>query len=69
LLFISPGDSRTCFEVEAFDDTTIEDTEVVNVTVISFNPNDRVMDGVVSVAIVDNDGKCDCGDIILGHSL
>jgi hypothetical protein len=56
LLFISPGDNRTCFEIEAIDDTIIEDTEVVNVTVIPLNPNDRVMDGTLSVTIVDNDG-------------
>ena len=40
----------------------MEDTEVVNVTVIPFNPNDRVMDGVVSVTIVNSDGMCDCSD-------
>ena len=62
LLFISPGDSRTCFEIEAVDDAIMEDTEVVNVTVIPINPNDRVMDGVVSATITDNDGMCDCSD-------
>jgi hypothetical protein len=56
LLFIPPGDSRTCFEIEAVDDTIIEDTEVVKVTVIPLNPNDRVMDGIVYVAIMDDDG-------------
>ena len=56
MLFIYPGDSRTCVEIEAIDDTIIEDTEIVNVTVIPVNPSDRVMDGVVSVTIVDNDG-------------
>jgi hypothetical protein len=56
LLFISLGDNRTCFEIEAIEDTTIEDTEVVNVTVIPMNPNDRVMDGITSVTILDNDG-------------
>ena len=60
LLFIYPGDSRTCFEIEAVDDPVIEDTEVVNVTVIPFNPNDRVMNGVVSVTVTDSDGMCDC---------
>ena len=62
LLFISSGDSRTCFEIEAIDDAIIEDTEVVNITVIPFNPNDRVMDGVVSVTIVNSDGMCGCSD-------
>ena len=56
LLFIYPSDNRTCFEIEAFDDTIIEDTEVVNVTVLPMNPNDRVMDEITSVTITDNDG-------------
>jgi hypothetical protein len=56
LLFISPGGNRTCFEIEAVDDTIIEGTEVVNVTVIPLNPNDRVMDGIVSITIMDDDG-------------
>ena len=56
LLFIYPGDNRTCFEIEAIDDAIIEGTEVVNVIVMPVNPNDRVMDGTVSVAIIDNDG-------------
>ncbi len=56
LLSIPPGDNGTCFEIEAIDDTTIEDTEVVNVTVIPINPNDRVMDEITSVTIIDNDG-------------
>ena len=56
LLFIHPGDNRTCFEIEAVDDAIIEDTEVVNVTVMSINPNDRVMDEITSVTIMDNDG-------------
>ena len=55
-LFISPGDNRACFEIEAVDDTTIEDTEDVNVTVLPMNPNDRVMDEITSVTITDNDG-------------
>ena len=53
---INPSDNRTCFEIEAIDDTLIEETEVVNVTVMPVNPNDRVMDGTVSVAIIDDDG-------------
>ena len=56
LLLIPPGDKRACFEIEAVDDTVIEDTEIVNITVLPFNLDDRVMDGVVSVTIVDNDG-------------
>lgn len=56
LLFIDPGAIRTCFEIEAIDDTIAEGTEVVNVTVIPQTPGDSVMDGVVSVAIMDNDG-------------
>ena len=52
---INPGDNGTCFEIEAIDDTLIEETEVVNVTVMPVNPNDRVMDGTVSVTINDND--------------
>ena len=56
LLFIYPSDNRTCFEIEAIDDTIIEDTEVVNVTVLPMNPNDRVMDEITSVTITDNDG-------------
>ncbi len=56
MLFIPPGDNRTCFEIEAVDDTIIEDTEVVNVTVISMNPDDRVMGEITSVTIMDNDG-------------
>ena len=54
-LFIPPGDNSTCFEIEAVNDTIIEDTEVVNVTVVPMNPNDSVMDGITSVAIMDND--------------
>ena len=56
LLFISPSDNRTCFEIEAVDDAIIEDTEVVIVTVMPMNPNDRVMDEITSVTITDNDG-------------
>ena len=56
LLFISPSDNRTCFEIEAVDDAIIEDTEVVIVTVMPMNPNDRVMDETTSVTITDNDG-------------
>ena len=56
LLFIHAGDNRTCFEIETVDDTIVEDTEVVNVTVIPMNTNDSVMNGTVSVAITDNDG-------------
>ena len=56
LLFISPGDNRTCFEIEAVDDAIIEDTEVVIVTVMPMNRNDRVMDKITSVTITDNDG-------------
>ena len=52
---ISPGDNRTCFEIESVDDTIIEDIKVVNVTVIPVNLNDQVMDGVVSVTVMDND--------------
>ena len=57
LLSINPGDNRTCFEIEAVDDTIIEDTEVVNVTVMPMNPNDRIMDEITSVTIMNNDGK------------
>jgi hypothetical protein len=56
LVFVTPGDNRTCFEIEAIDDNAIEDTEVVNITVISMNPDDRVMDEITSVTITDNDG-------------
>ena len=56
LLLIYPGDNRTCFEVEAVDDTIIEDTEVINITVIPMNPNDRAMNEIASVTIMDNDG-------------
>ena len=56
LLSINSGDNRTCFEIEAVNDTIIEDTEVVNVTVIPMNPNDRVTDEIISVTIMDNDG-------------
>ena len=56
MLFISPGDNRTCFEIEAVDDTIIEDTEYVNVTVLPMNPNDRVMDEITLVTIMANDG-------------
>ena len=56
LLLIYPGDNRTCFEAEAVDDTIIEDTEVLNITVIPMNPNDRVMNEITSVTIMDNDG-------------
>ena len=56
LLFIRAGDNGTCFEIETVDDTIVEDTEVVNVTVIPMNTNDSVMNGTVSVAITDNDG-------------
>ena len=56
LLFISPGDNRTCFEISAVDDTITEDTEDVNVTVLPMNPNDRVMDEITFVTITDNDG-------------
>ena len=56
MLSISLGDNRTCFEIEAVDDTIIEDTEVVNVTVMSTNPNDRIVDEITSVTIMDNDG-------------
>ena len=45
-----------CFNIEAIDDTIIEDTEVVNVTVIPLNPNDSVMDEITPVSIMDNDG-------------
>ena len=55
-LFINPGDNRACFEIEAVNDIIIEGTEVVNVIVMPVNPNDRVMDGTVSVAIIDNNG-------------
>ena len=57
LLVIYPGNNRTCFEIEAVDDIITEDTEVVNVTVMPMNLNDRVTDGVVSVTIMDNDSK------------
>ena len=57
LLVIHPGNNRTCFEIEAIDDTIIEDTEFVNVTVMPMNPDDRVMDGTVSITIMDNDSK------------
>ena len=56
LLFISPGNNRTCFEILAVDDTIVEDTEDVNVTVLPMNPNDRVMDEITFVSITDNDG-------------
>ena len=56
LLFISPSNNRTCFEIETVDDAIIEDTEVVIVTVMPMNPNDRVMDEITSVTIMDNDG-------------
>ena len=56
LLFISPGDNRTCFEILAVDDTITEDTEYVNVTVLPMNPNDRVMDEITFVTITANDG-------------
>ena len=56
LLSIYPGDNRTCFEIEAVNDTIIEDTEVVNVIVMPMNPNDRIMDEITSVTIMDNDG-------------
>lgn len=55
LIFITPGDNSTCFDIEAIDDTRIEDTEVVNVTVMPLNPNDSVMDGTISATITDND--------------
>ena len=57
MLFISPGDNRTCFEILAVDDTITEDTEYVNVTVLPMNPNDRVMDEITFVTIVANDGS------------
>ena len=56
LLFISPGDNRTCVKISAVDDTIIEDTEDVNVTVLPMNPNDRVMNEIMFVTITDNDG-------------
>ena len=56
LLFIPPGDNRTCFEILAVDDTIIEDIEDVNVTVLPMNPNDSVMNEITFVTITDNDG-------------
>ena len=53
---IYPRNLRTCFRIEALEDTIAENTEVVNFTVMPLNPNDRVMDGTVSVAIIDDDG-------------
>ena len=52
-LVFHPGDRRTCFEIEAVDDALIEGTEVVNVTVVPLNPINRVLDGTVSVTIMD----------------
>ena len=56
MLFISPGNNKTCFEILAVDDAIIEDTEDVNVTVLPMNPNDRVMNEITFVTITDNDG-------------
>lgn len=56
LLSIPSGGNRTCFDVEAIDDTIVEYTEIVNVTVTPMNPNDTVLDEITSVTILDNDG-------------
>ena len=55
---ISPGISEACIQFLAIDDTVVENCELFILMAEISNPND-IVNGTVSIIILDNDGKND----------
>ena len=53
---IPPGLTRSCLQLEAFNDEIVEDDELFTIMYEAVNPRDSV-NGTTSLIICDNDGK------------